>query len=160
MAKRNRNYSKEDILCDWKTGVYTQQQLADRYKVSTPLVNKIVKGTPKIIAELVEKRVALNRELEVLTPKEAALCTVLVNEKEADFAFYRGSSNFIANVAVEKGKLNGTNSSINELKMAQEVVGLGKANIYGKAPETAVQVNNFTGSVADALRNADRMKSE
>ena len=53
MAKitdRKRN----NIVAKWKTGVYTQRELAKTYNVDVATINKIVKEIPKENADLVE----------------------------------------------------------------------------------------------------------
>lgn len=50
LTDRKRN----NIVAKWKTGVYTQRELAKTYNVDVATINKIVKGIPKENANLVE----------------------------------------------------------------------------------------------------------
>lgn len=50
LTDRKRN----NIVAKWKTGVYTQRELAKTYNVDVATINKIVKEIPKEYADLVE----------------------------------------------------------------------------------------------------------
>ena len=50
LTDRKRN----NIVAKWKTGVYTQRELAKTYNVDVATINKIVKEIPKENADLVE----------------------------------------------------------------------------------------------------------
>lgn len=53
MAKLS-DRQKNNIIAKWKTGVYTQRDLAKTYKVDVAIINRIVKEIEKENAELVE----------------------------------------------------------------------------------------------------------
>lgn len=67
MAKK---YDKEALVNDWRTGGYTQHDLASKYSVSRSLVAKIVKDIPKDLEQLIAKEVEVKQELALKSDKE------------------------------------------------------------------------------------------
>jgi hypothetical protein len=68
-----------------------------------------------------------------------------VSERVQDDIFFRKASLIIAQKAVKKVQTE--DCTMMELRAAQELVGKGKENIYGKAPDTAIQINNSAPQV-------------
>jgi hypothetical protein len=64
----------------------------------------------------------------------------VVDEKTKDLIFIRKASLIVAQKAVYK--VQNEDCSMQDLRNAQEVIGKGKENIYGKSPDTAIQINN------------------
>lgn len=75
-------YDKAALLADFHTGTYTQRQLADRYKISPAMVNKITKGVEKKNAEIVNKKLELNQEIKLLSEQEVNAVNEAVYFKE------------------------------------------------------------------------------
>ena len=97
-----------------------------------PLVEKSVQIKQQL-AEVAEQKSTLNStELEVHQ--------TLVDERSKDLHFFRKASLMIAQKAVKKVQ-EAASIDMKDLEIAQNVIGKGKENIYGKNPEVAVQVN-------------------
>jgi len=102
-----------------------------------PLVEKTV-HVKQQLAEISEQKSTLNStELEVHQ--------TLVDERTKDLHFFRKASLLIAQRAVKKVQETPI-MDMKELEIAQNVIGKGKENIYGKSPDVAVQVNNQIGA--------------
>ena len=93
-----------------------------------------------------EKATLLNKEISVLQEKatlnatEATVHNLIVDERTKDLIFIRKASLIVAQKAVQK--VQQEDCSMQDLRHAQEVIGKGKENIYGKQPDTAIQINN------------------
>jgi len=66
---------KNMIVADWKTGAYSQNALAKKYKISTSTANKILKNIPQSNIDIVEvcetsermkKRIKTNSEIKAV----------------------------------------------------------------------------------------------
>lgn len=96
------------------------------------LVEREVK-TKQAVAEIATEKATLNAT-------ELSVHNSLVSERTQDDIFFRNASLIIAQKAVKK--VQTTDCTMLELRAAQELVGKGKENIYGKQPDTAIQINN------------------
>jgi DNA-binding Lrp family transcriptional regulator len=130
---------KTKLLADYHAGV-NKNQLALKYELSPVAVGKICKGITPKNAEKVNTLINVAIGLEGQSSYELESINRQVSQKVADFDFFRSASMIVAKKAVEKVK--NENLSMFDLEKAQSVIGKGKENIYGKMPETAVQINN------------------
>ena len=78
---------------------------------------------------------------------ELEIHNTIVAERVHDDIFFRRASLIIAQKAVKKVQTE--DCSMMELRAAQELLGKGKENIYGKMPDTAIQIN--TGANVPAI---------
>lgn len=133
----------ERIIADWRTGEFTQRQLANNYSVSSGSVAKITKGIPHDVSSIVSAGVQYKQGLAVHGEQSAHVAHAIenaVNEKTKDLVFIRKASLIVAQRAVQK--VQNEDCSMQDLRNAQEVIGKGKENIFGKQPDTAIQINN------------------
>lgn len=63
-------YNKDEILADHYTGLYSQRQLAVKYKVSNGTIANITKGLPKKNEQLLSKKVQVIQESKELSDLE------------------------------------------------------------------------------------------
>ena len=66
MARLSKEEAKKRavlILADWKTGYYSQNQLAKNYDVSPATINKICKNIEQSNQDLVNTQTAIHKEL-------------------------------------------------------------------------------------------------
>jgi len=156
MSKVKIPFDKEAALTDWKTGEFTERSLAAKYKISVGTAHNLVTGVPKDLEPLIARQVSIKQELIKFSRQEVSKFEQVVCEKSADLAFYRASSNLISDIALQKVVEKKTESTMMELKMAQEVIGKGKENVYGKpGADVAVQINNTVS--AGEMSRADLM---
>jgi hypothetical protein len=90
-------------------------------------------NTKQAVAEIATEKATLNAT-------ELSVHNTLVSERTQDDIFFRKASLIIAQKAVKKVQTE--DCTMMELRAAQELVGKGKENIYGKQPDTAIQINN------------------
>ncbi len=111
------------------------------------LVEKEIK-TKQSVAEIATAKATLNAtELEIHN--------TIVSERVQDEVFFRKASLIVVQKAIKK--VQSEECTMMELRAAQELVGKGKENIYGKAPDTAIQINTNGTQVKtldDFYRNA------
>ena len=144
-----RGLSLAEIVARPEVNIKDRSSISKRAKQAgwikgekSTLVQAEVESKQKL-AEIVEKKSTLNStELEIHN--------IIVSEMAHDNAFFRKASLIIAQKAVKK--VQSEDCSMMELKAAQELVGKGKENIYGKSPDTAIQINNGKEPITEIRR--------
>ncbi len=69
VVKVAKQYDKEALILNWRTGDFTTRQLGDKYGLSHVMVNRIVGGIPKDLKPVIEEKVKiLARGNEQLKP--------------------------------------------------------------------------------------------
>tara|TARA_R110000772_G_scaffold60108_2_gene135676 strand:- start:329 stop:793 length:465 start_codon:yes stop_codon:yes gene_type:complete len=63
-------YDKQLLLADYHTGDYSQRQLAKKHKISNGTVANLTKGLGKKNERLIQKKVEVAQELELLNEQE------------------------------------------------------------------------------------------
>ncbi|MBU6995910.1 hypothetical protein [Ferrovum myxofaciens] len=128
------------VLIDWRTGQYSQRQLAGKYGISTGAAHKICKDHPQDAAAIVDAGI---RYRQALAGHDGRMITAIVNEvdrRTADLERIRGFSLAVLDEAWQKVTAGGL--EMGELKLAQDIAGKCRENIYGRQPDTAIQINN------------------
>lgn len=157
---RPRTISDETVsklIADWRTGNYSQRELADRHKVSTGFVAKHTKGVEQDVSSLVSAGVEYRRGLSEISEQSAHVAHAVeeaVDEKVRDFMFFRSAA--LRNVS-EAMKLQP--DSHRAFKDRAETILKGKETVLGKSPETAIQINNNAGSVPAHEMDDDQLAS-
>lgn len=82
-------YDKEQLLADWRTGGYNQQQLADKHKTSRPNVARIVKGVDKDLTSTLTRKIESEQELAELSDKELTSIDTLAKQAVEDAKMIR-----------------------------------------------------------------------
>lgn len=118
----------------------SQGELARRFQISKSTVNKYCKGRVPKNAKVVDTLVEIEQHLKAQDPIAVREVRYEVDRRLRDMEFFRESSLLIAAKAVEMSKAERV--SMFDLEKAQNIIGKGKENIYGKAPDTAIQINN------------------
>lgn len=122
MAKKALEQSVADaIIADWRTGVYSQQKLAERHGVSKGVVNKLCKGITQDCAGIVTDGVKYNQGLAVHCDQQKQSIVTAVNDISKNIEFFTNAS--MKNAKLVEDKLN-DKTSIAEHKMAQETLNL------------------------------------
>jgi DNA-binding MurR/RpiR family transcriptional regulator len=136
MAAHLTEGQKALIIADRKAG-YPYDQLADRHKVSKATVHKVCKGISTINAPRVKELV----EAGVQEQLDNSAVHLLAQQKLLDLEFFRNSSKEIAEAALQKVR-NYPDMPMKDFESAQNIMARGKETIFGKSPETAIQINN------------------
>jgi len=128
---------KESILADWRTGEYSQRHIAQRYKVSLGVVNKITKGVDKSTAPIVNKLVEAKQELSQLDERTVNAVHEVVDSKVKWLEFLNRSAIKNVQQAMAKDCIDQQ-----DFNYRAKTIGVAKEVIEGKNPSVAVQVNN------------------
>ncbi len=139
MTEQTTDTERAKILADFHVGM-TQNQLSIKYERSKATIHKICKGVIPLNIEKVNTLVRIETELAEQSEQNVKAVRSLVDRKTRDLDFFRDASLLVTKAAIQKVKKG--DASMFDLSKAQEIIGKGKENIYGKAPETQVQVNN------------------
>ena len=139
MPKRNRSYDREAVLAEWKSGEYTQSEIARKHKISVSTVNVAVKGVPQRLGELIKTQVSIKQELNNFSEKEVEIFEKLVKTKTQYIQFFNDVT--FQNISTLAAKLDAT-TSIADHKNAQEAILKGRETVLGKEPLAAVTINN------------------
>lgn len=108
MAKK---YDKEKLIAEWKTGDYTQRDLASKYKLSPGMIAKIVKGISKESEQLVSNLIESNHELTLKSEQER----ISINEVVSRELQRKAKAQIIAE-ALDDGLNIATNASVKILQ--------------------------------------------
>lgn len=127
------------LLADYHAGV-NKNQLSIKYGITPAGVHKICNGIAPKHVDKVNMLVNIDQEMREQSKYELRSVVQQVSQKVSDMAFFRSASLIIAKKALEKVKTE--DLSMFDLEKAQGVIGRGKENIYGRTPETAIQINN------------------
>lgn len=140
MAAISEN-TKKIILADWKTGDYTQRDLAHKYKLSTGAIAKITKDKPKSTAHIVSKIVEAKQELSQLDELTVKAVNDVVDNKVKWLEY------------LNKAALKNVQQSMaapcvdqQDFRSRAQTIGIAKEVLVGKNPDVAVQVNTQVSS--------------
>lgn len=137
-------YDADKILGEWRTGEYTQRDLAYRHKVSASLVNQIVKGEPKSAVNTINKMVEAKQELATMDIQTVNAVNAVVDERVKHIQFFDNAA--IINIQrAMKLKLD----KVGAHKILADTINTARESVLGKQPTTAVQINNSAGSTTN-----------
>lgn len=137
------------IGSEYRAGL-NQRVLAKRYGVSLGTVNNIVKGMVINNAAVVDQLVEVHdRILNSREPVDIATIGMLSQRKLEDIQYLREATLKIIYVTMQKINEEGTQLTLYDLERAQNIIGKGRENMYGKSPDVAVQINNNDGPAAN-----------
>jgi hypothetical protein len=136
-----RDLDKQKILADFHSGA-TQGAMAEKYKLSKSTVNALCKGVAPMNVEHIKNIVKAEEALRNQHPISARVARDVIEEKLNAMEFFREASLTIAKKALAKAEEDWV--SMFDLEKAQNIIGKGKENVFGKSPDTAVQINNNT----------------
>ena len=149
----------EEIKADYRTGLYSQNQLAERHVVSKGLIGKLVKGLDKDLIETVSAGIAYKSALYEKSRIEVGVLEKTTDERAKDTAFFNNAQRKLADIGLalisksidHKTGLPLDNFSIQELQGVSNVVQTSRLGILGKPGDTTnIQINN-TVRIEDLL---------
>jgi ABC-type Fe3+-citrate transport system substrate-binding protein len=132
-------YSKEDVVADWKTGKYTERDLASMHKISPATAHNIVKGIEKTISKLVSKQLEINQELADHSEQEVSKFKQEVEERSKYITFFNNAA--LKNVSVAVKKI-GDDTTQAEHRMCADTIRIGRETVLGKTPDTIINNTN------------------
>lgn len=141
MAAKRVDYeiAKPRIIADWRTGAFTIQALAQKYKVSVGFVHKLISGVSHDMKPLVKKIVEVNQELAA----ENEFCVNAVKEVALDRVRFECKNN--ARMELVAMKAMELLDSVDKPADVSPIMGVLKTHreaILGRQPDTAIQINN------------------
>ena len=89
------------VLADWKTGKYSERDLASMHKCSSSTIHKIVVGVEKTIESIASKTVAIKQQVAAFNEHEKSRYEQLVEEKSRNIQFYADAGVKIAMSALK-----------------------------------------------------------
>jgi hypothetical protein len=137
------------VQVDWRTGQFTQRDLAHRWGVSPSKINQLVKGVPKDLQPLINKNVELNQELANLPEQDAHMVVSTAESIAHKLTFINDQA-----IANAMGAMVHPCKDQNDFKTRADTLLKTKEVVAGKAPESAVQVNIEQMSREDLVRIA------
>lgn len=133
------------IVAEWRTGEFSQQDLADKHGVSKGVVNKLCKGVEQDTAAIVTAGVQYRQALAGHDDRNVTAVTMAVDERTKHIQFFNNAT--LKNLSVMVKKV-GESTSIMEHRIAQAAIKDGRETVLGKTPDTAIQINNNVASTA------------
>lgn len=131
---------KDRIVADWRTGNYSQRELADTHKVSVGLVANLTKGVEQDVSAVVSAGVQYRQGLAAANEQSAHIAHAIetaVDDRVRHLQFFTDAA--IRNV---KASFELPCESQREIKDRAETILKGKEVVLGKTPDTAIQINN------------------
>jgi hypothetical protein len=149
----------EEIQAEYRTGQFSQNQLAQRHVISNGLANKLCKGVEKDLQETLNAGIAYKSTLYEKSKIEVNVLEKLSDERAKDTAFFNNAQRKLADIGLalinksidKKTGIPLDNFSIQELQGVSNVVQTSRTGILGKPGDTTnIQINN-TVRIEDLL---------
>jgi hypothetical protein len=137
------------ILIDWRVGQLSQQQIAEKHKVSKGLANKLCKGVEQDGAAIVTAGVQYQQALSGHDDRMVTAMTTAVDEITRKLKFFHGASMLVAKTVASKVQQDGMNASYQDLNAAAHALGRAQVSVLGKSPDTVIV--NTTNAVQNTL---------
>lgn len=125
------------IIADWRTGEFTQRELAERHGVSNGFVAKHTKGVEQDTALLVSKGVEYRQGLAAIDEQAVSSVSRVVDERTKHIQFFTHAA--VKNV--QEAMLHPCDGQSDFQRRADTIL-KGKEAVLGKQPDTAIQINN------------------
>lgn len=152
-----KNYDKEQLLADYRTGQYTQRGLANKHGISAAMVSRLTKNAVKDLTEPVNKQIEARLDLAGRSEQEIQ---AIEHAVEFQLGILKDIELFSNKVMKKAGDLMDNTETGSDFKSIIE--GVDKLSILTKinnrhAPPAQIQQNSQT-IIADTLeRLADRL---
>ncbi|MGZ8907299.1 MAG: hypothetical protein ACXW1U_16455 [Methylobacter sp.] len=137
----------DKIVSAWRTGEYTQRELAFKFKVSSGLVAKLTKGVAQDVNNIVSAGVQYKQGLAVQREQSAHIVDAIeaaVDERTKHIQFFTNAA--IKNV---QEALKAPCDGQQDFKARADTIIKGKETVLGKPPDTAIQINNGAMSLSE-----------
>ena len=155
----------ESIIMDWRLGQLSQHKIAEKYKVSVSIVNRICKPIARDLVATVNDGIRYNQQLiekDRITVNAIQDC---VNDSLRIKRFFVGAHELIARTVINKIQNEKESASFGDLNSAASAVSKAQDGIFGKSPETTIINNNsqnvpkvsFAGLSDSELADMQRM---
>jgi hypothetical protein len=143
MARADHNDKIPKIQAEWRTGHYSQRDLAKKHNVSVGFVSKWLKDIPQDAADAVNGGVLYKQTLASDNEHLVNAVNTVVDERVKHLMFFTNSA--LRNQQLANKKLN-ENLPITDLEAHSRITARNKETVLGKQPDTAIQINNTNTS--------------
>jgi hypothetical protein len=126
----------ESIVADWRTGQYSQRDLAEKHKVSKGLVGKLCKGVEQDMGAIVGAGVQYKMGLAGHSGRIVGAVMEAVEDQTKHIQFFTSCA--ITNV---QEAMYAPCETQNDFKARAETIIKGRETVLGKTPDTAIQIN-------------------
>lgn len=133
--------TNDKIIAEWRTGKYSQRDLAERHKVSNGYINKICKGVPQDMSAVVSAGVAYKQGLAA-TDEQTVFAVVEAVDDAVKYAKFFGDA-AIRNV---RQAMAAPCNSQHDYKARAETIVRGREVVLGRAPDTIINNANVSQS--------------
>lgn len=142
----------EDIVTDWRLGQLSQRQIADKRKVSLGMVNKLCKDVARDVEPIVNAGIQYHQALHTQDERIVNAVEQVVNEAANRMEWLNKAALKNVQEAME-AKCNDQQ----DYKARADTVLKAKEAVFGKTPDTAIQINNQQTSITqEQFRQAAR----
>lgn len=149
----------EAIVVDWRVGQLSQQQIAEKHKVSKGLANKLCKGVVQDGAAIVTAGVQYRQALSGHDDRMVTALTNAVDEVTKRLQFFRGASMLVAKTVVSKVQQDGMNASYQDLNSAAHALGRMQESVLGKSPDTTIVNANAMQTTLPLVYTAEEVRA-
>lgn len=139
MARANHDHLIPKIQAEWRTGHYSQRDLAKKHDVSAGFVAKWVKDIPQDAVSAVSGGVAYKQALASDNEHLVSAVSSVVDEKVRHLMFFTNSA--LKNQQLANRKLT-QDAPITDIEAHSRITARNKETVLGKQPDTAIQINN------------------
>lgn len=154
-AKPTPQTTIDQIKVEWRTGEYSQRELARRHKVSNGVVAKITKGVEQDVSAIVSAGVQYKQGLREHDERMVSAIVSAVDEKSRYLDFLHNSA--LRNV---KESMEALCEGQKDFKDRGDTILKAKETIFGKQPETAIQINNTQQPVNQPGATIEEIREE
>jgi len=140
----------EKVKADWRTGAFSQKDLSDKHKISKGAVNKLCKGMDQDMKDIVTAGIAYNQGLINQNERIVTAVTDVVDEAASRMEWL----NKAALRNVEQAMAFSCEYQ-QDFKHRADTVLKAREAIFGKTPETAIQINNTPAEDKTHTMSAD-----
>ena len=141
---------KDAVIADWRTGEYSQRELAEKHQISNGAVAKLCKGITQDTSSIVSAGIQYRQGLAPLDEQNVSAITSAVDRVIKHREFF--DNNTIKNLSIMMDKV-GEGLTISEHAQAQNALAKGKEVILGREAQTQVNIQNNTSSATIVIPN-------
>ena len=132
----------ENILIDWRLGQLSQRKIAEKHSVSNGTVANLTKGVVRDVSGIVSAGIQYQQALHTQDERIVSAIEIAVSEASKRMEWLNKANMTVANLTMRKIAIDMEAVSYQDLNAASATLGRTKDNVFGKSPETAIQINN------------------
>jgi|GEM_PF-6910542 hypothetical protein len=160
-----KDYDKERVLSDWRTGGYTIRELAARHSIGRATVGAIVKGIDKENRTIVDNKITANQAVRELSDKDGQAVREVITRIEEKRIKAEKLDDYLDNaagLAAKKGVeiLNNPNLSMIEIEQFSKAQNNIRVGIGTQQKFAGTVINNTNAQKSDNTLIIERLKQQ